>query len=214
MRGDLSGEGENSRGRPEPARLICGAMLRTVGQLGYRTTFIEDVLLEAGVSRDCFYEYFQSKEKCFSAAYEEATVELCASILAAGRAASAWSEGLRQGLRVLLEFVAEEPVIAKALILEGCAVGGPVAEVRERVAGRLTRAIDSARRQPGAHRSAPPLTAYLMVGAIEHKLQGLLVKGEAAQAPQLLGHLTYFVVLSYFGEEAAFAALDAAEAEA
>lgn len=50
-----------------------------------------------------------------------------------------------------------------------------------------------------------------MIGAVENLLRGLLASGQADQAPDLLGDLTYLIVQSYFGEDAAFAAMDAAK---
>jgi hypothetical protein len=51
-----------------------------------------------------------------------------------------------------------------------------------------------------------------MIGAVENLLRGILVSGESERAPGLLGDLTYLIVQSYFGEDAAFAAMDAAKA--
>jgi len=50
----------------------------------------------------------------------------------------------------------------------------------------------------------------MMIGAVENLVRGLLVSDEAAQAPDLLGDLTYLIVQSYFGDELAFAAMDVA----
>ena len=52
-----------------------------------------------------------------------------------------------------------------------------------------------------------------MIGAVENLVRGLLVSGEANRAPSLLGDLTYLIVQSYFGDDDAFAAMDAAKAD-
>jgi hypothetical protein len=85
--------------------------------------------------------------------------------------------------------------------------------MQHQLLGRLTSALDGARRLPGSQHSAPPLTATLMIGAVENLVRGLLVSGEANRAPSLLGDLTYLIVQSYFGDDDAFAAMDAAKAD-
>jgi len=161
--------------------------------------------------RDSFYEYFRNLDHCFIAAYEWKAYDLCAAMLRAGRQGSDWPAGLRVSLSVLLEFVAEQPHTATALIVEGGGAASITGPIHASVLKRLARALDSARRQPGSRHSAPPLTADLMVGAINNTLHGLLVKGESARAPDLLGDYTYLIMLAFFGEDMAYREKDAAE---
>lgn len=185
-------------------------MLVVVGEMGYQSASVEDVLQRSGASRTRFYRLFSNKEECFLTAYEALSEELTDELLATAAKAGDCIEGLRETLARFLGFVAANPAVAAALIVEARAAGEPVVAVQQNTMVRLTRALEGARRQPNALHTGPSSTAALMIGAIESMVRGLLVNGEPERAPAMLGDLLYMVVLSYFGEDAAFAAMDAA----
>lgn len=188
-------------------------MLEAVGERGYLYTSVEDVIERGACSRDSFYRYFSSKDDCFEAAYRDEADRLLGAMLEPcefSDSGADWTAGLIAALRVALDFAAEHPARLQAMLSGGQFLDGPVAAVRQQLFERLSHALDRARRLPGSRHSAPPLTATLMIGAVENLLRGMLVAGEAARAPDLLGDLTYLVVQSYFGEDEAFAAMDVA----
>jgi AcrR family transcriptional regulator len=49
--------------------LILAAMIRVVGEKGYKQTSVADVIEKAGTSRTTFYKHFEDKHDCFLAAY-------------------------------------------------------------------------------------------------------------------------------------------------
>jgi AcrR family transcriptional regulator len=215
MRGGTNREdGDGSRRRGDAEQKLCAAVLRVAGREGFGNTTVHLILEDAETSRDSFYQHFGSLGECFQFAYERRAQGLCEAMLAAGRESDEWAKGLRQALRVLLAFVAEQPHTAKSLIIEGGRPGSPGAKTQNLVLKRLAHALDSARRQPESRHSAPPLTGDLMVGAITNTLQGLLVKGESSRAPDLLGDYTYLVTLAYFDEETAYREMGFADDEA
>jgi AcrR family transcriptional regulator len=215
MQGGTSCEEEDGAPRRrEQEQILFDAVLRIAGREGLEDTSVQLVVGDAKTSRDACFQNFGGIEECFRLAYAHKAHELCEKILTSGRRGTSWVEGLRLALRVLLEFVAEQPHTAKALIIEGGRTSGPSNETRDLVLKRLARALDSARRQSGSRHSAPPLTGDLMVGAITNTLHALLVKGESARAPTLLGDYTYLVVLAYFGEETAYRAMESVDREA
>jgi AcrR family transcriptional regulator len=192
--------------------LICKTMLEVVGERGYADATVEDVVNRGACSRAGFYDHFESKQACFEFAYRTEAERLCAVMLEPCAADASWTEGLIEAVRRLLEFVAAEPSTAQALLLGSRAMEDSLAAVQHEVVERLAHALDGARRLPGSRHSAPPLTATMMIGAVENLLVGLLSSGESAKAPSLLGDLIYLIVQSYFDEDAAFAAMDAAKA--
>jgi len=186
-------------------------MLASVGEIGYPGTRVEDVLRRSGAPRTRFYQLFSDKEECFLTAYEAVSEELTDELLATAKGAEECIDALRVALGQFLDFVAAKPAIAAALLVEARAAGEPVVAVQQKIMERLTRALEGARRQPNSIHTGPSSTAALMIGAIENMVRGLLVSGEAERAPALLGDLLYVLVLTYFGEDAAFAAMDAAK---
>lgn len=157
-----------------------------------------------GISRDQFHRRFGSKDECFAQAYEEAAGQLCESLLEAGRQASSWRLGFRAALAELLRFVAEQPLLAKALLIEVRAARGAAWAKHQQVVERLIAAVDSAREAADVLPSASPTTAGFMVGAIEESIGLEIGAGRAAEVERLLPDLSHLVVLNYFGEDEAW----------
>jgi AcrR family transcriptional regulator len=189
-------------------------MLLTVGARGYEKATVGEVAERSGISRDQFHRRFGSKDECFGQAYEEAAERLCEDLLAAGRGADSWRLGFRAALAELLRFVAEQPLLARALLIEVRAARGKAWAAHQRMVERLIAAVDSAREDPGVLPSASPVTAGFMVGAIEESIGLEIGAGRAAKVGSLLPDLSHLVVLNYFGEDEAWLELRSADAAA
>jgi AcrR family transcriptional regulator len=187
-------------------------MLLTVGARGYEKASVQEVAERAGISRDRFHRRFGGKDECFGRAYEAAADRLCEDLLEAGRKAGSWRVGFRAALAELLRFVAEQPLLAKALLIEVRAARGRAWVKHQQVIDRLTAAVDTARSEPGALRSTSAMTAGFMVGAIEESISLEIGAGRAAEAERLLPDLAHLVVLNYFGEDEAWLELRSADA--
>jgi AcrR family transcriptional regulator len=190
---------------------VLEAMLLAAGELGYGGATVQEVAKRASISRDRFLRRFGSKEACFAEAYGRAADALCEQLLEAGRGAEGWRQGFRAALAALLRTVAEQPLLAKALLIEVRAARGQAWVKHQEVVERLTEAVDAARREPGALPSATPFTAGFTVGAVEESVCLEIGAGRAAEAERLLPGLLHLVILNYFGEDAAWSELDAGE---
>lgn len=197
------------RKRPTRERLL-EAMLVVSGELGYEQVAVQDAIERGKTSRATFYKHFTSKEDCFALAYHDASEWLYRRLIGAAKRQPGWREGLRAGLAELLEFCANQPAIARALFVEAHAAGGRALVQHDQLMERLSHAIDSARREIPSRQAPPPVTATFMVGAIETLVCAKLMAGEAERAPDMLPGLLYFVVVQYFGEDAAWEEMAAA----
>jgi AcrR family transcriptional regulator len=183
---------------------VYEAMLLAVGALGYERATVQEVAERSGITRDQFHRRFGGKEECFGQAYEEAANRLCEDLLDAGRRADSWRLGLRAALAELLRTVAEQPLLAKALLIEVRAARGQAWAAHQRIIERLIAAVDSARAEPDALPSASPTAAGFMVGAIEESIGLEIGAGRTAEVQRLLPDLSHLVVLNYFGEDEAW----------
>jgi AcrR family transcriptional regulator len=181
--------------------LVLETMLLTVGEQGYAKATVREVAARARIAQDRFHRRFGSKEACFARAYEVAADRLGAQVLTACEEAPDWRQGFRLGLAELLRFVAEQPLLAKALLLEVRAARGEAWGVHQEVVERLTVALDTAREQPGARPNATPMTSGFVAGAIEETLCLELAAGRADSAQLLLNDLARLAFLQLFGEE-------------
>jgi len=197
------------RTRPARERLL-EAVLLVSGERGYEEIAVQDVIDRGQTSRATFYKHFDDKEDCFGQAYRDAAEWLYRRLIGAAKRQTGWREGLRAGLAELLEFCANQPAIARALLVEAHAVGGEALVQHDLLMERLSRAIDGARRETDSRQAPPPITAAFMVGAIETLVRASLLSDEPEKAPEMLPGLLHFVVMQYFGEDAAWDELTAA----
>jgi AcrR family transcriptional regulator len=187
-------------------------MLLTVGALGYERATVQEVAERSGITPDQFHRRFGSKEECFGQAYEEAAERLCEDLLEAGRRAGNWRLGFRAALAELLRTVAEQPLLAKALLIEVRAARGQAWAAHQRLVERLMAAVDSAREDPDALPSVSRMTAGFMIGAIEESIALEIGAGRTGEVERLLPDLSHLVVLNYFGEDEAWLELRSGDA--
>jgi AcrR family transcriptional regulator len=180
---------------------VLEAMLLTVGEMGYAGATVREVAERARITQDRFHRRFGSKEACFARAYEEVADRLGTQMLEACRETSSWRDGFRAALTELLRFVAEQPLTAKALLLEVRTARGSSWVVHQEVVDRLTTALDTARDEPGGRAGATRMTSAFVAGAIEESLCLELAAGRADGAQLLLNDLTRLAFLQLFGEE-------------
>jgi len=178
-------------------------MLLSVGARGYEKASVQEVLERSGISRERFQRRFGGKEACFAQAYEMAADRICAEVLEAAQGAESWRAGFRAALARLLRTVAEQPLLAKALLTEVRAARGQAWAKHQQAIERLAAAVDSARQEPGA-RMTTALTAQFVVGAVEEAICNEIGAGRTATVERLLPDLSHLAVLQYFGEDEAW----------
>jgi AcrR family transcriptional regulator len=189
---------------------VLEAVLLVSGERGYEQTSVQDVIERAKVSRATFYKHFEDKEDCFARAYHDAADWLYRRLIGIAKRQPSWREGLRAGMAELLEFCANQPALARALFVEAHAAGGAALAEHDLLMERLSRAIDGARREIPSRQAPPPVTATFMVGAIETLVRAKLMSDEPETAPEMLPGLLHFVVMQFFGEDAAWEEMTAA----
>jgi AcrR family transcriptional regulator len=197
------------RAQPPRQRLL-EAMLIVSGELGYDRVAVRHVVERGKTSRATFYKYFDGREDCFAQAFGDASEWLYRRLIGVAKRKATWREGLRAAMAELLEFCANQPVLAKALFVESHAAGPRAQARRNDLMERLSRALDSARREISSRQAPPPIAASFIVGAIDTLVCAKLMAGEAEQAPEMLPGLLHFVVMEYCGEQAAWEEMSAA----
>jgi AcrR family transcriptional regulator len=189
---------------------LLQAVLEVSGEMGYEQVAVRHVIERARASRATFYKHFQDLQDCFTQAHHDAGEWLYLRLTGAAKRRSTWREGLRAGMAELLELCANQPAIAKALFVEVHAAGEQALAQRADLMERLSRALDSARREIPSRQAPPPVTATFIVGAIDTLVCAKLMDGDAERAPEMLPGLLHFVVMQYFGEAAAWEEMSAA----
>jgi AcrR family transcriptional regulator len=174
-------------------RRILDGLAAALAYHGYEDTKITDIVELAGVSRPTFYEFFEGKEQCFAAAYDDAVGRLVEAIEGAIAGEREWAARVSAGLAAGLDFLAANPPLAHLLLVESLAASRPARLEHERSLARLARAL----RPPGGKLAGAPAvpreTTRLLAGGLASLLSGRVLAGEAERLPEshdlLLGYL-------------------------
>ena len=189
------------------SRLLDG-MARAVAERGFVNATVADALRHARVSRATFYQTFRDKEDCFHAAYVAASRVHHHRVLGAVQNEPDRSRRLLAGTAAYLDVLDEQPVYARAFLVEIAAAGPRLAQARSESIQAYVELLqrwytESAGREHGLRLPDGVLLAYV-VGSNELVIQRL--QRRAPRLHELLPMLMY-MQLSLFGmpDEAAAA---------
>jgi AcrR family transcriptional regulator len=186
--------------RSQRERLLA-AVVRVTAAKGYEATTVADVLEEAGVGRESFYELFSDKRDCMLAAHTILIEDLEMKVRAAYTAPGAWEERVTKALAAALDWFAADPAAAKFTVIELAAVG-PVS--RDRFQMIFTRFVELLDEGMDEKRSvAVNQATSLAVSAALARIYEEVVLGRTEQLPSLLPDLTYELLVPFLGEDAA-----------
>jgi AcrR family transcriptional regulator len=187
--------------RSQRERLLAAVVRVTVAK-GYESTTVGDILGEAGVGRESFYELFDDKLGCMVAAHQILLDDLEERVREVYLGEGPWPPRLREALRVALEWFAADPEATRFLLVETSTVGPTFRSIFKREYGRFTGLLDAGfdDSTPG-----PELTeaTSLGVGALLAKLYEEILLDRVAELPSLLPDLTYEFLVPFVGEEVA-----------
>jgi AcrR family transcriptional regulator len=187
--------------RSQRERLLA-AVVRVTAADGYESTTVADILGEAGVGRESFYELFDDKLDCMLAAHKILADDLEERVGTTYGEAGPWPERIRRSLAVTLEWFAADPEAARFFLVELSTVGPAFRAIFKTEYARFVKLLDDGLGDDGPN---PELTRAtgLSVGAILARIYEEVVLGRAADLPRLLPDLTYGFLVPFVGEEVA-----------
>jgi AcrR family transcriptional regulator len=175
------------------------AVVTVVAARGYEATTVADVLDEAGVGRETFYELFDDKRDCMLAAHANLVDELEGRVRLAYLGTAPWPQRVRAAVETALRFFAERPPVARFMLVELFAIGAPARERFQegfnRFVALLEEGLDEDRVDGG-----PLRPTSLAVGAVAARTYEEVVLGRAAELPRLVPELTYELLVPFVGE--------------
>lgn len=187
--------------RSQRERLLA-AVVRVTVEKGYESTTVGDILGEAGVGRESFYELFDDKLDCMVAAHKILLDDLEKEARAVYIGEGPWPARVREGLRVALEWFAADPEASRFLLVETSTVGPAFRSIFKREYARFTGLLDEGfdDSTPG-----PDLTeaTSLGVGALLARIYEEILLDRVAELPRLLPDLTYDFLVPFVGEKIA-----------
>lgn len=187
--------------RSQRERLMA-AVVRVSAAKGYEATSVADILEEAGVGRESFYELFADKQDCMIAARRLLIEDLADAIGAAFEQPGSWIDRVREALATALDWFAADPIAGRVLMLELAALGPISRAIFQEEYDRFIRLLDEGLDGSGPRPEVPRATG-LAVGAAFARIYDEVARGRTDALPRMLPELTYEVLVPFLGEAAA-----------
>jgi AcrR family transcriptional regulator len=187
-------------------------ILRATGELvakrGYHGTTVELIVRRARVGYATFYKNFEGKEDCFLAFFD-ATADVADKRmqLAMEAAGDSWTERVCAGLQALFGLIAEEPMLARAFVVEALTVGPKGAAHYEAFLRRMVPMLRPGREFNPRKSELPATLDDTIAGGILWIAYQRLILNEADRLEDLLPETLEFALSPYIGEEAALHAV-------
>jgi len=181
---------------------ILEAMVRVVGQKGYKATSVADVIAEADVSRTTFYKHFEDKQECFLAAYDTVVERVVGEAIANCDGSQSWLERVRRGLTAIVELFALDPALARTAIVEVAAAGADARQRHWNAISRFTEFLEDGT-ELAEGRELPENISLMAAGAVSGLIFDELLTGRAERLPELLPDLLFAMLVPYIGPGAA-----------
>jgi AcrR family transcriptional regulator len=181
---------------------IFDAVANLTAAKGYPALNLEEIVAEAAISLQTFYEHFESKEEAFLATFEMAHSKAMAAVNRSLDLRLSWGRNVRRGLTALLEIVASEPAAAKLACVD-------ILIAYPHMVGRVNEANFSYIEllDIGPDDSYPnmpaPVVREAIVGGIFELMHDYILRGRTEHLPDLVDHVIYLLVTPFAGKEIA-----------
>jgi AcrR family transcriptional regulator len=184
--------------RSQRERLLA-AVVRVTAANGFESTTVGDILGEAGVGRESFYELFDDKLDCMLAAHKILVDNLEQQIRQVYLERGPWPARLRAALATTLEWFAADPDAARFTLVELSTVGPAFRATFQTEFSRFSNLLEEGMQQEGPDPDLVRATE-LAVGATMAQIYEEVVLGRAEDLPRLLPDLTYGLLVPFVGE--------------
>jgi AcrR family transcriptional regulator len=181
---------------------IFDAVANLTAAKGYPALSLEEIVSEAAISLQTFYEHFENKEEAFVATFEMGHAKATAAINRSLDLKLSWARNVRLGLGALLEFLASEPAIARLACVD-------ILIAYPHVTGRVNEANFSYIEllDIGPEDSYPNMPAPVMreasVGGIFELLHDYILHGRTQRLTELVDYVMYIAITPFAGAEIA-----------
>jgi AcrR family transcriptional regulator len=172
---------KGTRTPSDPRARMTEAMLASIGEQGYATTVVADVIARAVASRKTFYEHFEDKHACFFAMSDQIASEWVGRVERGDEGTEGPRESIEMLVKELFALALESPAALRVLAVELTAAGSPGIERRERALDGLARPL---REAFGEEAPDADLLARAIVGAILRVLYARARRGARVRRPR------------------------------
>jgi AcrR family transcriptional regulator len=192
-----------TRGARDAKRQSARAsFIERVARDGFRSTRIEDVCRDVGVSHREFYRWFGNKDQCYLSIFDA----FGRAVVDAGRrtfdeSTGSWEAKLRAGILAAVAELTGDPHRVRFLLEYHAVDGG------ERAMWQLVASAEEVYLTDEVRRRSPeaPAAAYesIAAGVVVEPIRRYLEEGKVDRLPDLVPWIVYYMTLYLFGPERA-----------
>jgi AcrR family transcriptional regulator len=182
---------------------LLRAMLEELVTKGYRELSIEEVLERTHVSREEFERCFRDKDECLFAAYDLMTDHLLEQAQEGCDRTDRWPDRVRRGLAAVLEEIAAEPVIARALTRSFPGIRPSAYQRYVELLSRFVPFMEEGREYSEVEEELPGEIELLAVGAAEAIIFAEVDAGRCEGLPAMLPEILFSVLVPFMGPDRA-----------
>jgi AcrR family transcriptional regulator len=179
---------------------ILEAVLAVSAQHGFEATSVRDLIAAAGLSHQTFYQHFASKEDAWSAAFDQAFVELFAAAWYAAAPQRSGADKVTAAVSACLNHLAAEPQRARLLLVDAPTAGRAATPAIDEAMEAFTRLVT---RAAGDRSKQSAIVPFALVGGIVSLIAGWVIDGRASELGDLTPALVEVVFVPLFGSTAA-----------
>jgi AcrR family transcriptional regulator len=169
---------QQTRKSTQRERLLHG-MIEAANHGGYAGANVSAVIAGAGVSRPTFYEYFSSRDECFTAAIDDVHAQMQALVDERLQARPA-DEAACAAVEALVSFASAEPAQARFAMSEALAGGAQGREARDAGIAQIAESIERALAAADQDSLAPDVEHRVLIGGVYRLIAPRLRRGEPA----------------------------------
>ena len=182
---------------------ILDAVTTLTAAGGFTGLTVEDIVAEAAVSREAFYEHFTSKQDAFLVAYQLGHTKGLGIVERAYAAETDWRKGVRAAIAALLDFLASEPSFAHIALLDTLTATPHSAERSQAGLTAYAQMLLPGFEQAPEHNKPPPITIEAITGGLFELCSHYAAQDRTHQLTELTTHATYIALAPFIGTEQA-----------
>ena len=179
------------------------ALMAELAEKGYAETMVEGPLRKAGISAAEFEAEFGDKDGGLFAAYGFLTELTLQTATEGCDPGLEWPERIRVGLRDLLEAIAAEPKLARAMTRSFPGIRPTAYRRYVELLERFVPFVREGREYSGVEDELPGEVELLAVGAAEAIIFGEVDAGRASRLPKMMPEILFSVLVPFMGPDRA-----------
>jgi len=189
-------------GTAEREKLYWALMIE-LAEKGYSEMALEGPLLDAGVSAAELEAEFADKDGCLFAAYDHVTELMLATVTRSCDPEEEWPQRVKAGLGALLEAIAREPEMARAMTRAFPGIRPSAYKRYVELLERFVPFVREGREYSTVDEELPREVELLAVGAAEAIIFGEVDAGRAERLPRMMPEVLFSLLVPFMGPERA-----------